>query len=280
MTLAVAAARSAVLAAAGQSDNPFVAWENLGATATLGGTAVLADGARINAVAGTTWGFWRPNVTGTEAVLEMVLGAAVSVGFAAVAAHNIAALGGTARWERSTDGGAIWGDGGAGTVTPADDTAIGWRMATSGNDAARWRLRVTGLTAAAPLAVGVAFIGQEMVFPQRCYQGIRPPIEPTRLEGEVNVSVGGHLLGSDSVLKGGAFAMALEHLPDTFIRDVPFRAFLRHWNLRRAAFVHWRPGKYPQDLIYAWREGAAIMPDNSGPKAYMSVALDMSYYAG
>lgn len=280
MTLAVASARAAALVAAGQADNPFVAWANRGASAVLSGTDVLADGARINAVAGTTWDFWRPNVTGAEAVLDMQLPAAVTCSFAAICAHNLGSLGAVARWERSTNGGSTWGDAGAGAVTPADDRPIGWRMVTSGNDADRWRLRVTGLTAGAPVAVGVAFLGDELVMPVRVYQGIRPPMEPVRTDGEVNVSVGGHLLGSDAVLTGGSFGFELEHLPDAFVRGADFRAFLRAWNLRRPAFVHWRPAKYPTDLIYGWREGGAIEPENSGPKAYMSIRLEMGYHAG
>lgn len=280
MTLAVAAARAAELLAAGEQNNPFVSSENLGLAATLGGTAVLTDGARINAVVGTTWDFWLPDVSGTEAVLEMQLASAVTCGFAGVVAHNIGTLGGTARWERSTDGGGIWTDAGAGTITPANDRPMGWRMVQSGNDADRWRLRVTGLTAGDPLAVGVAHLGQELVFPTRVYQGIRPPVDPARIDGDVNVSVGGHLLGSDATVTGGSFGFELEHLPDSFIRGASFRAFLRRWNLLKPAFVHWRPTKYPEDLIYAWRSGSPIEPDNAGPKAYMSIKLDMTYHAG
>lgn len=280
MTLAVAAARAATLAAADQSNNPFVAWNNAAAGATLTGTGVLADGDRINAVMPGTWNFWRPDISGTEAILDLEFAAARSFGFAGVEAHNIATLGGTAQWERSTDAGANWSDAGAGPITPATDRALGWRMVPTGNDADRWRLRVSGLTAGDPLAVGIAFLGDDLVMEQRAYQGLRPPIWPTRADGEVNVSAGGHPLGSDVRMKGGTFSLPLEDLTDAFVRSADFTAFADAWNRCRCAFVHWRPAKYPGDLIYAWREGRAIDPSNTGPRAYMGLALEMGWYAG
>ena len=51
----------------GDVNNPFVAWQNLGAAATLGGTAVLTGGERANAASGSTYDKWRPDVSTTEA---------------------------------------------------------------------------------------------------------------------------------------------------------------------------------------------------------------------
>ena len=52
MGIAVSTARASALSSADQSNNPFVAWNNLGAAATLGGTAVVTGGEAANAVTG------------------------------------------------------------------------------------------------------------------------------------------------------------------------------------------------------------------------------------
>lgn len=280
MTTITTGGRATELAAAGLQYSPFVAWNNLGAAAGLDGTAVLPDGDRINAVSAGTWNFWRPNVTASEAVLQFDMGAPVILTFAALAAHNLGDLGGKVVVENSVNPLFVWNIVGP-IVEPAGNGPIAWRMAASGVAARQyWRFRITGLTAGDPLAVGVAFLGNELVIPTTIYQGVRPPMWPTREDGETNISVGGHLMGSDTMLRGGTLTMDLDLLPAEFVRGVPFREFVGAWNRRRAAFVSWRPTKYPEDLIYAWREGNAVEPQNTGPKSYMGLTLGMGWHAG
>jgi len=273
MTIAISAARTAALA--DQTNNPFVAWQNLGAAATLGGTAVLAGGEAANAVSGSTYDKWRPDVTGTEAILSFDLGIAASVGLAALAAHNLFDLGGSVIVERSSDG-STWTDAGAGSITPADNTALVWRWVAS--TYRYWRFRFSGLIAGADLAVGVAFIGADLVIPRRFYQGYSPVITPTEVELQSNVSVGGHLLGGLVISSGSTLSASISYIDPSFIRGASWLAFQRAFNLGEGFFFGWRPAKYPQDVYYCARSAGVIRPENSGPGDLMGITLEARVY--
>lgn len=90
--------RAASLASANESNLPFVAWSNLAAGATLGGTTPATGGERENAVTGSTYDKWRAvgNDTDGEVTLSATFGSAPTVNIAAIAAHNLASLGGAA----------------------------------------------------------------------------------------------------------------------------------------------------------------------------------------
>ena len=269
MSIAVASARSAALVAAGYENNPFVTWENLAAGATLTGTDVLADGAQANAVTPATSEYWLPDVTTTTANLSAELGAARTVSFAAIAAHNLADLGATVRIRRSTDG-ISWSDAGAGAVTPTDNRPIAWRMETSGQDAAHWQLYITGLTSGDPVAVGVFLLGDDLVFPERFYRGFSPVLTPTDVRMQSNISEGGNFLGSSVASEASTLSVSVEHVPQAFIRGAEWTAFQRWFNEARPCFFGWRPADFPEDIHYVIRSGGAIRPVNSGPRSRMS----------
>lgn len=273
MTIAIAAARTTDLD--DEVNNPFVSWNNFGADAsvTLGGTAVLTGGERANAVTGSTYDKWRPDVTGANAYFSFDLGISVNVSFAAIAAHNLSNFGGNVRVQNSADG-VTWVDAGAGLVTPSDNTPIAFRMVTSGNSARYWRFAFGGLTAGDLLSVGVAFIGTDLVIPRRFYQGFAPILTPTEVQLQSNVSVGNELLGSSVVGRGSALEVDVANVPPEFVRGLNWLAFQRHFNDGGGAFFAWRPAKYPVDINYIWRNGATIRPVNSGPRDLMSIRME------
>lgn len=277
--IATASARATALASAGQTENPFAAWNNQAATATLSsGDGVLTDGALANAVSGTTYDYWLPNVAGTATTFQVTFPTARTISFVGIAAHNLFTLGASVLVQRSTAGsGGPWSDAGAGTITPTDNSPIGFRMVTSGNDAADWRIRVTGLTASAPLYVGVAFFGNDMVFPRRFYKDFAPNIKPTEVQLQSNVSVGGNLLGNSIVAQGSTLSAQIRNLDPSFVRGEMLE-FIPHFNAGKGFFFAWRPNTYGQDLAYAWRDGATLRPVNSGPRNYMSIEMPMRVY--
>lgn len=270
-----ASARTTALTALGQVDNPFAAWSDQAATATLSsGDGVLTDGALANAVSGTTYDYWLANVAGTATSFQVTFPTARTISFGGIAAHNLFTLGASVLVQRSTNSGGTWTDAGAGTHTPTDNSAIGFRMITSGNDAADWRFRITGLAAAAPIYVGVAFFGTDMVFPRRFYKDFAPAIQPTEVQLQSNVSVGGNLLGNSIVAQGSTMNAQIRNLDPSFIRGEMLN-FIPHYNKGKGFFFGWRPSTYTQDLDYCWREGAALRPVNSGPLNLMSIELPM-----
>ena len=259
----------------GDVNNPFVAWKNLGAAATLGGTTVLTGGERANAVSGSTYDKWRPDVSTTEAILSFDFGTATSISFAALAAHNVYSHAATVAVERSSDG-ATWVDGGAGSITPTDNNVMAWRMVAQSYR--YWRFKFTGLTASDALSVGVAFLGNDLVIPRRFYQGFSPVITPTEVQLQSNVSVGNELLGSSVIGSGSTLSAQIGNIEPSFIRGADWIAFQRAFGTGAGFFFGWRPAKYPQDVYYCARSGGVIRPDNSGPRDLMSVAIEARVY--
>ena len=277
MGIAVSTARASALSSADQSNNPFVAWNNLGAAATLGGTAVVTGGEAANAVTGSTYDKWRPDVTATTATLTFDFGSAVNISFAAIASHNTATYGASVRVQRSTDG-STWADAGAGIVTPATNAPVAWRMVTTSNDAQYWRFYWTGLTAGDDLAVGIAFMGDDLVIPRRLYQGFAPVLTNTEVQLQSNVSIGAHLLGSSVISRGSRLSAEITYVDPTFIRSATWLAFQTSFGEGKGFFFAWRPTKYVDDLHYCARDGDVIRPANSGPRDLMSIGFSARVY--
>jgi hypothetical protein len=281
MTILISAARAAELAAAGQTNNPFVAWDNLAATATVqSGNTSKPDGALTNAITGTTFDYWRPNVTGTTVQFRITLPVALSISFVGVAAHNLASLGASAQVQRSTNSGSTWTTGGVAATPIADNGPVAFRMATTGNDALDWRVNITGLTSGADLYAGVIFFGFDLVIPTRLYSGYSPAIVPTEVQLQSNVSVGGNLLGSQIIGQGSTLAAGLRYLTPGFVRGASWLSFMRHYNAGKGLFFAWRPATFADDVHYCWREGAALRPSNMGVRDYMACDLNMRAYDG
>lgn len=277
MTIVTASARASELT--GQTDNPFIAWDNLGAGAgvTYAGGATLAGGGAANAFTGSTYDYWLADVTTTMAGLWVIFPSAITINFVGIAAHNIGTLGATVRVQRSTDSGATWADAGAGATTPTDDAAIGFRMKSTGNDATHWRIWVSGLTAGDPLAIGVAFFGNEMVMPTRFYDGFSPIITPTEVQLQSNVTVGGNFLGQSVIAQGSTIRAEFQHLDPAFVRG-DFKGFQTAFNRGAPFFFAWRPTTWANDLHYCWRDGDVIRPTNAGGLNFMSLGLSARAY--
>lgn len=271
--ITVTDARLIQLADQGMINNPFVAWQNLGAAATLGGTAVIAGGERANAVTGSTYDKWRPDVTTTSASLSFDFGTATAVGFAAIAAHNAADYADTVALQISSNG-TTWA-----AVSSATAVAgiMAWRVTVS---ARYWRFLFNGLTAGNPLSVGVAFMGPEIIIPSRIYQGFSPVITPTEVQLQSNVSVGAHLLGSSVISQGSKLSADFQHVPAAFVRGDEWMAFQSAFGRGKPFFFAWRPDKYAQDVHYCWRDGGVIRPDNTGPRDFMGLSLAARVYNG
>jgi len=280
MTIAISTARDSALTGAGEENNPFFAWENLAVGETLGGTSTVSGGAASNAVNGNTRSYWLPDVTGTTARFRVTFATARTLSCVGIAAHNIADYAGNVSVQRSTDGGSVWSDAGAGTVSPDDNAAIVFRMVDTGADAADWRINIGGLTIGDDIAIGVAFFGDEIIMPQRFYQGYAPVITPTEVDLQSNVSVGANLLGTSVVKRGSRLSASFSHVSPTFIRGADWLAFQAAFNDGNPAFFAWRPEKYPDDVHYIWRDGEVIRPNNSGPRDLMDVSVDARAYEG
>lgn len=268
MTILYANNRESTLAAAGWLNNPLVTGAAFTESAiTMGGATETQ--APENAYTGTTFDPWVATITATTVVWRIDFGSAVTPTFVAMAAHNLGDLGGDVG-VRYSDDDVTYTQISVADHSPTNNDAIGWRF----NDGAHryWDLQFTNLTASDVLSVGLIWFGAEIIIPQRIYQGYTPPITPTQVDLNTNVSEGAQLLGSAYIERGSMFETNLTHIPPTFVRGDTWTAFQRRWNRGNGAFWAWRPRKYG-DLFYAWRTGGPIVPTNSGPKDYMSIGV-------
>lgn len=276
MTIAIDSALASTLASAGTENNPFFGWFNRGANS---GTHTTGVGTAVNAAAmaytGTTYDAWIATPSSGNASLQTVFASgAASLTFGAIAAHNLGTIGATVALQYSTNGGSTWNDCGSGSVSPSDDRAIGFYFAAETAD--RWRFLVTG-AGSSDVEIAVAFLGNQMTVPSRIYQGYRPSLTPTNIGLQSNVSEGGNLLGSAVVRKGSMAQASFAHVPPSFLRGATWLGFQEHFNAGGGVFWAWRPTKYG-DLHYAWRDGPAVAPVNSGPNDLMSADLSMRLY--
>lgn len=262
-------------------DLPFIAWDNsltLASATITSSRPVLTDGALENAISGTTYDYWLPDVAGAQVSYNVQFTTARRFTFAAIVGHNLGTLGGTVRVRRSTDGGATWSDAGAGEITPTNDEPIGFRMIdNASNNAADWQFYFAGLTAGDPLYVAGLFFGKEKIFPVGVYSGFAPPIYPTEVQLQSNVSNGGNLLGSSVIAQGTSLSAKFPFLSPSFVRT-DLATFIPSFNQGNPFWFAWRPDTFTSDLRYCWRDGAAAVPVNEGGLDYMSLPLSMRAY--
>ncbi len=234
------------------------------------------DGDADNLAYSSTYDKWSvaANASGI-AVVRFTFSSAIGVSVCAIAAHNLGDLGATVEWQYSTNGGSTWNDSGAGTTSPSDNQAIIWHFTEV--TAADWRLRVTGAGASSIVNVGVAFVSYSLIAPTNFYQGYAPPLTPTRVELQPNMTEGGEFVGSSTIRKGSGATAEFTLADPATLRGAGWLNFQRHFNGGGPFFFAWRPEKYG-DAYYAKRGGATIAPTNSGPKDYMSFAMEMDFY--
>lgn len=273
MTVSIGTTQATTLSNAGTSNNPIFAWDNkaIGATITTETGTQLATGNYT--VTGTTFDSWGATPATNVVDLQYVLTSSQAISCVAIAAHNLADISATIKPQYSTNSGVAWNDTDAAAVTPTDNQAILFYFDSDTAD--YWRLHITGATGDAYIAV--VFIGNVLTIPQRIYQGYTPPLTPTYVDLQSNVSEGGHLLGSSVVRSGSSAQASLTYLTPAFIRSSAWLDFQVHFNAGKGQFWAWRPTKYG-DCHYAWRLGSPLVPANSGPKDYMSVELEMRLY--
>lgn len=274
MTISTGPSRLAYLATLGYENNPFLTGAGLytSQSVTVGGGS--EDTAAENAYSGTTFDPWVSTLSSTAVVWRVDFGSAVTPTAGFMAAHNLGDLGGSVH-VRYSDDNVTYTETEAGNVTPADNSAIGFRFLEGAHR--YWEWRFYGLSASDVLSVGTLWLGSEIIMPQRIYQGYRPPLTPTVTELNTNVSEGAHLLGSDFSERGSTFEASFSHLTPDFVRGATWQAFQRRWNRGNGAFWAWRPAKYG-DLFYAWNAGGVVAPANSGPKDYMSLTISGRLY--
>lgn len=274
MTIVYEPARAAALAAADNENNPVILWDNIATASSISCLPPpLATGPASNATTGATYDFL--SVVAVVSVrIGIDTGSPVATNCAAIAAHNLADIGATISVQYFN--GTSWADAGAGAVTPTNNDPIMWRYTQRTAD--EWRLFITVPVSTDTVNIGVIMFGNELVIPERIYQGYAPPFTPNQVELQSNVSEGSHLLGSRVVGRGSTAVAPINHLGPAYLRSDTWADFQQHFNNGRGFFWGWRPTAYADEIKYAWRNGDAIAPTNSGPQRFMDASLSMRFY--
>ena len=279
--ISISSARTTELGAS--ANLPLVAWSIFLTVPTAiisSSRGVLTDGALANAYSGTTFDYWLPNMTGANVSYKVTFAAPVVVSFAAIVGHNLADLGATVLLQRSTDGGATWTGAGAAGITPTTNEPIAFRnIIASSNLAADWRFQFNGVASGASLYIADLFFGTEIVFPVGIYAGVAPPIWPTEVQLQSNVSVGGNYVGSSVITQGSSIAAKLDYLTPSFVRST-LADFVPSFNSGVPFWFAWRPQTFVSDLRFCWRNGGAAIPVNMGLNDLMSLSLSMQAFEG
>lgn len=280
MTVLISPGIAAELAAAGTENNPMILWDNLSADATwtLGGGSEIEPASNLQTP--TTYDRAVFTLSGTGATSLFALQTVPrTFDIVCLAALTLGDCDVRVRIQTSIDGGSSYQTVSAGNITPTDNQAICFVFdgAPTTDD---WRIRFDQGIADCEISLGVAFFGNRLTVPQRIYQGYTPPITPTRVELQSNVSAGANLLEASIIRKGSNMVANLTHLLPAFIRDTDangWAAFQNHFNNGGAEFWLWRPTTFG-DAFYGWRDGEPIIPTNSGPKSYMAASVEMRLF--
>lgn len=271
--------RRAQLHAIGLGNNPFLAWDNLVPTSSIFAGTTAPDGDALNVTTGTTYDRWRPAVEGSPGskIITFTLPDQRDVTMLGLSAMNLAQWPNiTVRWEYSLTDVSAWVQAAA-DAQPSRLTDV-WRVPMI--RARRWRLTILGIPANMSPAIGVIFIGREIIMPQRFFQGYAPIIVSTDVELQSNVSEGGNLLGSAVARKASDASYSFDHIKPDFIRSAEFKGMMQHFNYGKGIFAAWRPERFPEDVSYGWRMGSVIRPSNTGPKDYMGFSMAMRAFDG
>jgi hypothetical protein len=205
----------------------------------------------------TTYEFWKPTaVPATWAIDNAVAVACDYVGL--VGDFN----GGIVDVQSSNDGG-TWITQVSGQIT-GRVTMFLFQPVT----AQYWRIQVSNQIP----SVSVVYIGQALAMQRRIYQGHSPLTLSRNTELTNNISEGGQYLGRSIVRQGVATDAAWSHLQADWYRE-NFDPFVRSARTMPFFFA-WRPSQFGQELGFVWTDGD-IQPQNTGPRDYMSVSLNM-----
>lgn len=252
------------------SNDPVAGWNSFLVLGSLTASTEAADGSVQNVADGNTYDFWQP--TELPAWIEVELGEAATANYVGLASHTL----GTSHITVTVQyhDGADWVD--ILEVTPADNRT--WGAVFDEVTATRFRLyfeEAVGETAEIPV-LGVAHIGNGLVFERHIYQGHTPITLAPQTEIRPNTSEGGQFLGRSIIRRGSATSVKVTNLLPAFVRSDDTEAFIRY-AVRGAWFWFWRPEDYPGDVAYVWTV-SEISRTNSGPADYMSMSFNLMGY--
>lgn len=186
---------------------------------------------------------WRAS-SNADQNLDMDAGSAVTVGYWAIAAHNLGTVGADARLYYSDD--AMAWTAASAALSPADNRVQIDEVTPASHR--YWRLAVTSASAAA--SIGVLYLGEITHLPTRVSTGHSPITSSRRTTVISGVSENGEFLGRRILRETYQTAVALAHLQQSWITSTwdPFTYAVRD----RGFFWARRPVRNANEVAYCW----------------------------
>lgn len=201
------------------------------------------------------------------------------VDYLGIAKHNFGTQGYTYRFQESTDGGNTWG-----TITGpkifGNDNAIIEYFEPRTSGLFRILLQKTGNIVIGPIIAHIK-LGEIMVLQRRIYVGHRPATLSRKVKRITNGSESGQYLGQEIVRSYYTASLEQRNNTPEYVRQ-EVKPFIDHVNGHNVVsdtapstfFFAWRPGDYPDEVIYAWTRDN-IEPENEQSNGLMKWSFDM-----
>lgn len=248
------------------ANNPRIGWHNLVTPTNVSADEETEDEPVVNIANPATYLRWRGETTAEQSV-GIVLGSAEEVNYFALAKHNLGSSGATIEFQSSPDG-TTWTQ-----VTPprvlSSDKVVIHEFDTV--FASRYRLLITPGSEAP--AIAVMHIGMTLALQRRIYVGHTPITLGRKTVVSTGTSENGQFLGRRLRRKFLESSVDLQNLSPNWYRQ-NFDPFVEHATEEGAWFWAWRPGKYPNEVGYAWLNGD-IQPNNQRANGMMQVSFSM-----
>lgn len=206
---------------------------------------------------------WRPGQL--PATLEIDAGEPVDCDYVGIVAHTLGDEECSLIIEKSDDGDA-WQEIESAEFNSNEAFLLLFERTT----ARYWRLRIDGESGTPQ--IGVVYVGEALAMQRPIYGGHTPGKLNRTTTFQNNKSENGQFLGRSIVRKGYSESLSWGNLTAAWYRENfdPFVEAAR----TTPFFVAWRPGKFPDEVLYAWTSDD-IAPNNSGTRDLVSVSIDV-----
>ena len=212
--------------------------------------------------------FWRAASTAVQDVTADLSAYGGLVDYVAIASHNFASEQIEVSVEGSTNG-TTFPHVLATGVIPADDGPLMFRF-TAG---VYLKVRVTFQTGTAAAQMAVLYAGKLLVGERRIYVGHTPITYGRKLRVTNGRSESGNFLGRIVTGEGRMSSVDFQNLTPTWYRSYLDPFFLA---AQEAPFFWaWRPGKYPNEVGYAWLDGDPTV-SNQRSNGMMQASFSMA----
>lgn len=257
-------------------DNPRIGYDNVITEAALSADSEDADYPVVNVLSPNTFQKWVSESVG-EQYLTIDIGNDTEADYFALAGHNFGSAGVTYQLQGTNNLGLssppTW-DNLSDERTPSNNDPILYHFGSEVYKAYRLRLVPNAST---PPRLAVFYLGKILVFQRRVYVGFPPP----NLNRDITVSSGysetGEFLGRIELRRALSSSFQLQNLTASWYR-VHFDPFAEACGSTVPFFFAWRPGSYPDEIVFAWLRGSP-RPTNQRSNGMMQVALDLQAQA-